>query len=87
MKAGFEPLSGFFRVWSDGKRYGDPYEWSAVVRFIERDIIEVCGVDKPVTPSIWRAVVKECRRMEVKTILFKRIDRDGKTRVRTVHVE
>lgn len=86
MTGEFEPVSGWIRVWADGRHFPDPFEWTAGVRFIERDTIEICAVDKPVTPGIWRAVVEECRRIGVRTILFKRI-KDGEKQTKVVEVK
>ena len=62
MKAAIESISGVIRVWHDGCVYGDPYEWVATVRWINRKTVEILGYTSRVTPSIWRAVIKECQK-------------------------
>lgn len=69
MWAGFEPLAGVIRVFQEGKQYGDRYEWVASVRFLMKDAIEILGYTKPVTPSIWRALRKECQRLSIRRVL------------------
>lgn len=69
MKASIEPISGVIRVWVDGCVYGDPYEWVATVRWLNRTTIEILGYTTKVTPSIWKAVIKECQRLGIEKIL------------------
>jgi hypothetical protein len=85
MKAEIEPISGVIRVWVDGGVYGDPYEWVATVRWLSRDKIEILGYTTKVTPSIWKAVIKECQRLGIVSILavsYK--DRQRKEKIITV---
>jgi hypothetical protein len=69
MYARIEPLTGIIRVWVDTAKYKEPYEWCATVRYIQQDIVEILGYTKKVTPSIWKAVIKECQRRDIKKIL------------------
>ena len=66
-----EPISSVIRVWQDGQKYGDAYEWVATIRWIDRNTIEILGYTKPVTPSIWKAVIREAQSMQIKTIIAK----------------
>jgi len=67
--AEIEPLSGVIRVWPDGNKYGDPYEWSASVRWISRDAIEILGYTKPITREVWRAIIATCSKNRIEMIL------------------
>lgn len=69
MKAAIEPISGVIRVWMDGGVYGDPYEWVATVRWINRTSVEILGYTRRVTPGIWRAVSKECQKNGIEKVL------------------
>jgi hypothetical protein len=54
--AHIEPAVGLLRVFDDGAQFGDPYIWSCTVKHLDEHSVELCGVCKPVTPSIWRAI-------------------------------
>lgn len=69
MIARIEPLTAVIRVWVDGGVYGDPYEWVATVRWLRPSQVEILGYTKKVTPSIWRAVIKECQQHKIEKIL------------------
>lgn len=66
-----EPLVSLLRVFAPGKTFGDPYEWSCTVKH-DGDMVEFLGQDKPITPSIWRAILVECRARGIKAIEFER---------------
>ena len=71
--AEFEPHSGVVRVWLDDEAvYGDPMQWSASVRWIDRESIEITGVIGSPLPSVWRAINDECRQLGIKRILIVR---------------
>lgn len=55
MRASLEVTTGTIRV-HDGGGYGDPYEWACAVAFLPTGEAWLGGVDRPVTPAIWRAV-------------------------------
>lgn len=81
MKSEIESLVGVIRVWQDDKGYGDPYEWVATVRWRTRTEVEIMGYTKPVTPSIWKSVVRECQRKGITKILaVTYVDRKRKER-------
>lgn len=64
-----EPLSEMLRVWlDDNARYGDAFDWSAGVRFINRFEIELLAYDKKITPSIRRAIFAWCQEKGIKRI-------------------
>ena len=69
MRSEIEPISGVIRVWVDGSVYGDPYEWVATVRWITRNKVEILGYTARLTPSIWKAVIKECQKRNITDIL------------------
>ena len=69
-KALIEPLSGVIRVLVDDEgRYGDPFYWSATVRWLNPQEIELCAYMTKITPSIYRAVFKECQKWGIRRIL------------------
>ena len=73
MIAIIEPLAGVIRYWStNNPEYGDPYQWSATVRWVNRDTIEVMGVTQVPTTEVWRAVKDCARNIGVKYITFTR---------------
>jgi hypothetical protein len=84
MNAHFEPLSGIVRVFADGNTYGDSYEWCATCRFLDQKRVEILGVTKPMTPSIWRAIVERFGEMGVETIVFLRKRNGRRCAVRRV---
>jgi hypothetical protein len=69
-----EHISGVIRVWlNPNAGYRDPYDWVATVRWIDCETVEIVGILKPPTPSIWRATKDELARHGAKTIIFYRI--------------
>ena len=80
VKVDIEPIAACVRVWSSSDSgYGDPYDWSATCRWIDRETMEVIGVDKPVTKSMCHAIRDAAAKLGVRAIGFTRI-RDGKKR-------
>lgn len=69
MFARIEPLSAVIRVWVDGCVYGDPYEWVATVRWLKPNEVEILGYTKRVTPSIWKAIIRECQAVGITSII------------------
>lgn len=79
-----EPVSAFLRYWeSKEEGYGDPYAWTACARYISKDVVEICAVDKEVTIDCWKAIKVSFRNAGVKKIIFDRI-KDGKVRRKEV---
>ena len=75
--AEFESHSGVVRVWLDDLAvYGDPMQWSASVRWIDCESVELTGVIDSPLPSVWRAINDECKRLEIKRVLIVRY-KDG----------
>lgn len=67
-----EPLTAVVRLFSEGKTYGDPYDFACTIRWIDRYTIEVLGVDTAVTPSMWRAMRNAFREHGAKHFVFVR---------------
>ena len=86
MKAHLEPTVSILRIYAEGKNREqfDPYEFSATIKHIDDNTIEICGVDKPVTPSIWRAIHELCQEKGITKVEFDRAagDRKGKHTIR-----
>ena len=59
MKAEMETLTSIIRVFKEGKSYGDAYEFSAAVRWINPERVEIMGTLRAPRPSEWRAM-QEC---------------------------
>lgn len=79
--AQIEPLSAVVRFWHDEQsQYGDPYDWVATLRWITPNEVEVIGITKPPTPSVWRAVKAACREMGIERIVFYRMRHGEKVR-------
>ena len=71
--AEFESHSGVVRVWLDDLAvYGDPMQWTASVRWIDCESIEITGVMDTPLPSVWRALHNELRNIGIKRILIVR---------------
>ena len=80
MKVDIEPIAACLRIWiGNGGQVGDPYDWSATGRWIDRETMEVIGVDKPVTKAMCVAIRDAAAKLGVRTIGFTRI-REGKKR-------
>ena len=70
MKAQIEPISAVIRVWeNDDANYGEPYEWTATMRWIRPGEAEILAYTNRVTPSIWKAIRKEVQNWKLKRIL------------------
>ena len=68
--AELEPLTSIVRVWDDGGKYGDPYEWVATVRHITPEECEVMGYTKPITPDIYKAILHTLFEKGIKKVLI-----------------
>ena len=77
MKGHFEPISGILRVFEDDKNYGDDYIWCVTVRFLNLTTVELLGITKAPTPSIWRAVRRVLFDMKIDTVVIYKILSDG----------
>ena len=51
---------------------GDPYTWSATIRWIGEDSVEFLGVDSPMTPTVWREVQAELANQRITRFLIHR---------------
>ena len=68
-KAQIEPIAGILRVFNDdAARYGDRFDWSATIRWITREEIEICAYLTEIKPSIYKAIFAECQRLGIKRI-------------------
>jgi hypothetical protein len=64
---------GVIRVWDTKDfRYGDPYSWVCVVRFINDDSVEMVGQLQPPTKDQWNAIGAELRCWGVRRSMFVR---------------
>ena len=67
--AQIEPIAGIIRVFSDDNaRYGDKFDWSATIRWITREDIEICAYLTEIKPSTYKAIFAECQRLGIKRI-------------------
>ena len=74
MEAHLEPVVGILRLYEDGKTFGDEYVWSATLKWVDSETVEICGVDKTVTVEIWKTVRDffSSNLVQVKYIVIKR---------------
>jgi len=84
MPARIEPFSCVVRYWDNNDaQHGDPYQWAASVRWINIETMEICGITRPPTIAIWRAVKQAAREFGAKQIIFVRCKGDKK-RTKTI---
>lgn len=83
MHAEFEMIAGVVRVFLPGKTYGDKYEWSATIRYLDSETVEILGIVRAPTISEWRAVERCCKQNKVKRVMFYRIGKDGSKKKHT----
>ena len=83
--ADLEPLSAVIRVYADGCKHPDPYVWTATVKFINPETVEIIGAMRAPTPSEWRAIMNELARHRIKLLGFCRI-KNGQRRSRLLKV-
>lgn len=87
MKVDIQHLSSVVRVWTqEGAKYGDPYDWAATIRWIDKETIEVLGVVKPVTKAMWEALTEAFAEMGIKKMLIVR-HTGGKVRERWLDIK
>ena len=72
MKTHVEHLISIIRIFDDNMEYGDPYIWSATLKFIDIETVEIVGVDKPITISMYRVIKKALIDMGVVRAIFYR---------------
>ena len=65
------------RVFLDDGKYGDPYELSFTIKWIDEDKVEAVGLDKPISLSMWREIRSEFKKLGINKILIHRI-KNGK---------
>ncbi len=84
MKVDLQPVSGILRIWNDpDAKYGDPYDWCCTVKWLTETKVELLGVDKPVTPAMWRAIQDALAERGIEEFLAVR-KTVGKTRERWI---
>lgn len=77
MKVHIQHITSIIRIWNtDNAEYGDPYEWSATIVWLSDKKIEIIGVDKPVTKSIWIALNNIFYDMGIDEVTFERYTGD-----------
>ena len=68
-KAFIEPIAGILRVCeSDNAKYGDKFCWSATVRWLNKEEIELCAYVDAIKPSTYKAIFRECQALGIKRI-------------------
>lgn len=78
MQVHIEPLAAVLRVFDGDSNYGDPYEVALTLRYLDQTTVEILGLDKPITPAVWRAIR---RHLESAGIHECRLKRNGRTKV------
>jgi len=78
--AHIEPLAALVRVFSDGRSYGEPYDYVATLRWTDHETAEVMGALHAPLPSQWRAICIAAREVGIKRLLLTRRHPDGRTR-------
>jgi len=74
MPGHIEPLCGLLRV---GGAYGEPWTWAAVLKYDGPASVVVSGVERPPTPSEWRAAVQIGKDAGITSFRFLRAEADG----------
>jgi hypothetical protein len=77
--AEFEPTSGVVRIFSEGRSFGQPYDWVASVRWLSPTSVEILGIEKAPKPSEWRALIACWKKLGVETMVFSRYKSQGTT--------
>lgn len=73
MNAELQPLVSVLRVFPDGGKYGDPYDFCTTVRHLDQATVEIIGAMRAPKPSEWRAI-RECLiKAKTTTAIFIRI--------------
>lgn len=74
----FSEPGGIIRGWVDPSHgYGDPYQLSATLRWLDPVSVEIMGLCEPLDPAMARAIKDACRAEEIRRILSLRI-KDGR---------
>lgn len=76
-KAQLEHVASVIRVWINSDAvHGDPYDWVATVRWINKATIEIMGITMSPNREIWAAVMNELLTYGVEEIVYYRY-KDG----------
>ena len=79
VSAEVEWVAGVIRVFSDGQAYGDPYEWAATVRAVNKTTVELLGVTVAPNMNQVRAMSKALVSLGFEYVVWDRI-KDGKVK-------
>lgn len=72
MQVHVEPLAAVLRVFDGASNYGDPYKLALTVRYLDQTTIEILGLDKPITPTAWRAIRRHLESIGITEVRLKR---------------
>jgi len=77
VSAHVETTSVVLRVFSDGREFGDRYDWCATGVRIAPGVLEILGVLRAPSPSEWRAVYRVLKAQGWRTVIWWRHRPDG----------
>ena len=80
--AHLEMIGGIIRVFDEGQKFGDPYEYCITLRTLSHDKVEMIGVTVSPSPSQWRAIYKCLKDHNFKSFVISRKRPDGSTEVK-----
>lgn len=69
-KAHVEYISAVLRVFPQGCSYGDPYEFACTLRWVDNRTVEMVGVDKSPTVSMYRPIFDILCEQGVEKLIF-----------------
>jgi len=70
MDGHLEPLAAIIRI---GGAHGEPYTWSATLRYLNPTEVEILGAVRAPTPSEWRTVKRICKAAGIRRGLIRRV--------------
>lgn len=73
MQAEMEFISSIIRIFEDGKGYGDPYEFSATIRWITPRRVEIIGILRAPKLSEWKAMNNCLRSHGVEDVIINKV--------------
>lgn len=76
--AHIETTSVVLRVFSEGREFGDPYDWCATGVRVAPGVLEILGVLRAPSPSQWRALFRVLRSQGWHTVVWWRHRPDGR---------
>ncbi len=81
MKALIEPVAAVIRVVPDEGSYGDPFTFSATLRWVDHQTVELMGALRAPRPSEWRAIVLALRACGATAMVWSRLSGGNPRRV------